>query len=266
MDRELYTDINSRTIDGWVKNGWEWGIPISPEIFQRAREGNWEMFLSPSRAVPRDWFPPLRGRRVLGLAAGGGQQMPLFAAQGAECTVLDYSDRQLESDRLVAEREGYAIEIVKADMTKRFPFGDRSFDMILHPVSNCYVEDVYHVWNEAYRVLKPQGLLIAGMDNGFRYMFDDEMQKPLTVVNKLPYNPLENPLLYERALRENGGIQFSHTMEEQIGGQIRAGFILAGLYEDRDREGQGLLRDYMPQYLMTQAYKPQSAGTPYRSL
>ncbi|MDR0640970.1 MAG: class I SAM-dependent methyltransferase [Treponema sp.] len=258
MDREFYTDINSRTIDGWVKDGWEWGIPVSAETFQRAKEGDWEIFLTPTKPVPRDWFPPLRGRRVLGLAAGGGQQMPLLAAQGAICVVLDYSDRQLENDRFVADREGYTIETVKADMTKRLPFDDGSFDMILHPVSNCYVEDVYHVWNEACRVLKPQGLLIAGMDNGFRYMFDDETRQPLTVVNKLPYNPLTNPVLYNRDLQENGGIQFSHTVEEQVGGQIRAGFILTGLYEDRDREGQGLLRDYMPQYLVTLAYKPRS--------
>jgi SAM-dependent methyltransferase len=253
-DKGLYTEINSRTIDGWVKGGWEWGIPISPETFRKAKEGDWEIFLTPCRAVPRDWFPPLRGCGVLGLAAGGGQQMPLLAAQGADCTVLDYSASQLENDRLVAEREGYTIGIVKADMTKRLPFDDESFDMILHPVSNCYVDNVCHVWNEARRILKPRGLLIAGMDNGFAYMFDDESKQPLTVVNKLPYNPLTTPALYEQAVRKNWGIQFSHTMEEQIGGQIRAGFILTGLYEDRDREGP--LRDYMPQYLVTRAYKP----------
>jgi SAM-dependent methyltransferase len=255
MGRELYTDINSRTVDSWVKGGWEWGIAISPGAFQRAKEGDWEMFLSPTRAVPRGWFPPLGGLRVLGLAAGGGQQMPLLAAQGADCTVLDYSELQLENERLVAGREGYAIEIIKADMTRPLPFSDESFGLIVHPVSNCYVEDVYHIWNEAYRVLKPGGILLAGMDNGFRYMFNEESKEPLIVINRLPFNPLTNAVLYERALSENGGIQFSHTMEEQIGGQIRAGFILTGLYEDRDREGP--LRDYMPQYLVTRAFKPQ---------
>jgi SAM-dependent methyltransferase len=251
---EHYTDINSRTIDAWVKNGWEWGIPVSRELYQKAKEGDWSIFLTPEKAVPRDWFPPLKGARVLGLASGGGQQMPILAAQGADCTVLDYADLQLENDRAVARREGYSIEIVKADMTKQLPFGDSLFDMILHPVSNCYVEDVYHVWNEAFRVLKRGGVLIAGLDNGFGYMFDNENTLPLTVANKLPFNPLKNPALYERALRNNEGIQFSHTLEEQIGGQIKAGFILTGLFEDRDREG--LLRDYMPQYLVTRSLKP----------
>ena len=75
-----YTDINSETIDRWVEEGWEWGIPISHEEFLRAKEGDFRIVLTPTRAVPREWFPDLRGKRVLGLASGGGQQMPIFAA------------------------------------------------------------------------------------------------------------------------------------------------------------------------------------------
>ena len=84
-----YTDINAETIDRWVENGWEWGVPISQEQFRAAVSGDWQMLLTPVKPVPREWFPPLRGTKVLGLASGGGQQMPIFAAQGAECTVLD---------------------------------------------------------------------------------------------------------------------------------------------------------------------------------
>jgi hypothetical protein len=50
------------------------------------------------------------------------------------------------------------------------------------------------------------------------------------------------------------GIQFSHSLEEQIGGQIKAGFVLTGLYEDRDT--QGLLREYAPEYFATRAVRP----------
>ena len=37
--------------------------------------------------------------------------------------------------------------------------------------------------------------------------------------------------------REDGGIQFSHTIEEQIGGQLEAGFRLTGVYEDTNGSG-----------------------------
>ncbi|MDR2516466.1 MAG: class I SAM-dependent methyltransferase [Spirochaetaceae bacterium] len=254
MDREQYTEINARTIDRWVDEGWEWGVPLTREAFKKARDGAWEVLLTPEKPVPRAWFPAFPGKKLLGLACGGGQQMPVFAAQGASCTVLDYSERQLAQERLVAEREGYGIEIIKADMTKKLPFADGIFDIIFHPVSNCYIEDVYHVWNECFRILKPGGVLMAGMDNGLNFLFDDDSKAPLTVRNKLPFNPLKDESLYKKLRENDDGIQFSHSLEEQIGGQIRAGFFLKDLYEDYNNTG--VLREYAPSYLATLAQKP----------
>ena len=117
-----------------------WGVPIDSTTYQNARDGEWSVVLTPTKPVPKSWFPPLAGKRVLGLASGGGQQMPIFAALGAACTLLDYSERQLQTDRFVAEREGYSIETVRADMSRALPFADNSFDLIFHPVSNCYIE------------------------------------------------------------------------------------------------------------------------------
>jgi len=250
-----YTDINAETWNRWAEDGSPWTRPISHEEYLQVNKDNFIVYLTPCVAVPHEWFGGLRGKKLLGLASGGGQQMPVFAKLGAECTLLDYSDRQLDSDRMVADREGYPIEIVKADMTKRLPFEDASFDIIFHPVSNCYIEDVQHVWNECYRILKPGGVLLAGMDNGMNFLFASD-EEPLVVVNRLPYNPLKLPgEAFERISAEDG-VQFSHTLEEQIGGQLKAGFILRALYEDRDREGCGVIREYAPQYYATMAVKP----------
>ena len=142
ITRDNYADANARAIDGWNADGWEWGTPITHEDYLRACQGDWEMLLTPTKPVPHDWYPAdMTGLRVLGLACGGAQQMPIFAALGAVCTVLDYTPSQLESERMVAQREGYEIEIVRADMSKPLPLEDASFDMIFHPVSNCYIED-----------------------------------------------------------------------------------------------------------------------------
>lgn len=247
-----YTDINAETIDRWVENGWEWGVPISQEQFRAAVSGDWQMLLTPVKPVPREWFPPLRGTKVLGLASGGGQQMPIFAAQGAECTVLDYSERQLESERMVAAREGYAIEIVRADMTKPLPFPDASFDLIFHPVSNCYIEDAQHVWDECFRILRPGGLLMAGLDNGFNFLFGGEDEQEIRY--SLPFNPLRDPKLMEELRQTDSGVQFSHTLEEQIRGQLRAGFRLLDLYEDTN--GSGFLHEHgVPTFWATLAQK-----------
>lgn len=97
-----YTNINAAVIDNWVANGWEWGKPIDHETYERALAGDWFVLLTPTKPVPKEWFGDLRGKRLLGLASGGGQQIPIFNACGARCTVLDYSNAQLESERQVA--------------------------------------------------------------------------------------------------------------------------------------------------------------------
>ena len=249
-----YQEINAETIDRWVKDGWEWGRPIDHETYVRAKSGDWNVVLTPTVPVPHAWFGELKGKRILGLASGGGQQMPVFAAIGAVCTVLDYSDAQLASERLVSEREGYEIEIVKADMTKPLPFEDASFDLIFHPVSNCYVREVRLIFRECYRVLKPGGILLCGLDNGINYLFDGEDET--RVVNSLPFDPLKNPEQMAQLQKDDSGVQFSHTLEEQIGGQLEAGFLLTHLYEDTNGEGR-LHELNIPTFLATRAVKPE---------
>jgi SAM-dependent methyltransferase len=258
---ENYTAINARAIDKWAEKGWEWSIPVSREVYADALAGKWDIVLTPTKPVPHNWFLPflkdgrLDGVSLLGLASGGGQQMPIMAALGADCTVLDYSDRQLESERRVAEREKYAIKIVKADMTKRLPFDDRSFDIIVHPVANCYVENVRHVWDECHRVLRAGGILLSGLDNGFNFMFDN-YERPLVITQKFPYNPLRNPEQLKKELEnKDESIQFSHTFEEQIGGQLKAGFLITAAYEDLDNDADAI-EDGIPAYWATKAVKP----------
>ena len=249
-----YTQINAKTWDSWAEEGFAWTLPLSHEVYAAATADQFTVYLTPCIAVPHEWFGELNGKKLLGLASGGGQQMPIFAKLGADCTVFDYSDRQLESERMVAKREGYPINIVQGDMTKTLPFADESFDIIFHPVSNCYIEDVQHVWNECYRILKPGGVLLAGMDNGMNFLFASD-EEPLVVVNRLPYNPLKMPREEFEKIAAEDGVQFSHTLEEQIGGQLKAGFLLRALYEDRDRVGCGVIREYAPQYYATRAQK-----------
>ncbi|HOJ45472.1 MAG TPA: methyltransferase domain-containing protein [Bacilli bacterium] len=252
MKEKNYTDINAETIDSWVKSGWEWGIPITHEKYLDATNGKWEMVLTPTKPVPKNWFPTsLKRLKVLGLASGGGQQMPIFAALGAICTVLDYSLLQLESEQMVANREGYSIEIIRADMTKPLPFIDATFDLIFHPVSNCYVKEVEPIFKECYRILKPGGILLAGLDNNVNYLSDDEN----FINNKLPFDPLVNPEQMEMLKATDSGVQFSHTLEEQIGGQLKAGFILTHIYDDIN--GSGRLHDLnIPTFFATRAVKP----------
>ncbi len=247
-----YQDINAETIDRWIEQGWEWGKPISHEEYDKALHGDWNVVLTPTIPVPRDWFGDLKGKKVLGLASGGGQQMPVFCALGADCTVLDYSEKQLESEKIVAEREGYDIRIIRGDMTMRLPFEDEEFDLIFHPVSNCYVKEVEPIWKECYRVLKPGGSLLSGVDLVINYIVDEDDET--VIKNRLPFDPLTNEEYRKQLEADDSGMQFSHTLEEQIGGQLKAGFTLLDLYEDTN--SQGHLHDLnIPSFLALRARK-----------
>lgn len=247
-----YQDINARVIDRWVEEGWEWGVPISHEEFEQAKTGRWNMVLTPTKPVPHSWFGDLKGKKVLGLASGGGQQMPIFAALGADCTVLDYSPRQLDSERLVAQREGYDIRIIRADMTKPLPFDDEEFDLIFHPVSNCYVAEVKPIFRECFRILKHGGIFLAGLGNEVNYLVDEDEQ---SIIYSMPFNPLIHADQRKMLEETDSGMQFSHTLEEQIGGQLEAGLVLTHLFSDTNGEGR-LHEMGIETYIATRAIKP----------
>lgn len=252
MPEKTYQDVNVETISRWIEAGWEWGRPISHEEFLRAREGDWQILLTPTKPVPSAWFPPLAGTRVLGLASGGGQQMPLLTAAGARCTVLDYTPAQLDAERLVARREGYDIEVVRADMTQPLPFADGSFGLVINPVSFCYVREVEPIWREIARVMEPGATLLTGLDLGINYIVDDD---ETNVVRGLPFDPVADPSLAEMLAREDSGMQFSHSLEELLGGMLRAGLRIRDLYEDTN--GEGRLHELgIPSFIAVRVEKP----------
>lgn len=231
-----YTEANSKTIDGWVRNGWIWSKPVSHEEYLKAKEGEYTILLTPTVPVPEEWIGSVRGKRVLLLASGGGQQGPVFQALGADVTVLDYSRSQLDRDKEVAEREGYSITLVRADMTKPLPFEDDTFDMIFNPVSTCYIEEVGPLWKECARIVKKGGVLMTGIDNGINYIVDGEAETQ--IVHTLPYNPLKDPSLMEELKEADAGVQFSHSLSDNLQPLLKNGFTLTDIFEDTNGEGR----------------------------
>jgi ubiquinone/menaquinone biosynthesis C-methylase UbiE len=180
-----------------------------------------------------------------------------LAAAGAKVTVYDNSPRQLAQDRLVAEREGLELRTVEGDMRRLDALADESFDLIVHPVSNLFVPEVRPVWQESYRVLRPGGSLLAGFSNPVYYLFDPVLhdQGVLEVRYALPYSDLTSldAEVRQRYQDDLQPMEFGHTLEDQIGGQLDAGFVLAGFYEDG---WDGVkLAEYLPIFIATRALK-----------
>jgi len=236
-----------------------WTIPASPAAIAEARAGLVEVKLTNSRVVPRAWLPAdLRGVRVLALASGGGQQAPILAAAGAVVTVLDASPAQLAQDRTVAAREKLALRVEEGDMADLSRFADGSFDLVLNPASTLFVPDVLPVWRECHRVLRAGGTLLAGFLNPATYLFDraQEADGVLVATHALPYRDVDLPKAErERLFGKDAPLEFSHSLEALVGGQLAAGFHLVDLYEDRYGDGSALDRA-MPALLATRAWKP----------
>lgn len=254
-------DYNRRAWNAQVAARNRWTVPVSTELVEQARAGTWQLVLTPMKPVPRDWFGELAGKEVLALASGGGQQGPILAAAGATVTVFDLSPAQLEQDRMVAERDRLPLSCVQGDMRDLGALDDERFDLVFHPVSNCFVPDVRPVWREAFRVLKPGGVLLAGFGNPAMYIFDypASLRGELIVRHPVPYSDLTSitPEERQRYVDEDEPLSFGHSLGDQIAGQLDAGFLIAGFYEDSWPPDSGEpLDEYMPCFIATRAVKP----------
>lgn len=137
-------------------------------------------------------------------------------------------------------------------------FSDAAFDLIVHPVSNLFVPEIRQVWQEAFRVLRPGGILMSGFLNPVQYIFDRTLADKgvFEVKYQLPYSDTSSllPEEHAEAFGAESPLEFSHTLEDQIGGQLKVGFLLTHLYESKRRGDP--LADFFPSYIVTRACKP----------
>jgi len=262
-DPETLT-YNREAWDRQVAEGNIWTVPVSAASIEAARRGEWSVVLISMRPTPRHWFPAeLKGLEILCLASGGGQQGPLLAAAGARVTVFDNSPAQLERDRVLSQEHDLGIRTVQGDMADLSVFRNQSFDLVFHPVSNVFAPYVRPVWRESFRVLRPQGRLLAGFMNPAGYIFDSERFEKTgerVVSYPVPFEDARDLPPEELASKRAQGLplEFGHSLAALIGGQLEAGFHLVGFDEcEHDKaEWRGPLDGYLPSYMATCGLKP----------
>ncbi len=255
-------DLRAYNRDAWnnqVSRGCRWTIPVSAAETEKAKNGEWSVVLTPKLPVPKSWFGEIRGLKILGLASAGGQQGPILSAAGADVTIYDNSPAQLGRDQEVSLRDQLTIKTIEGDMADLGEIASESFDLVFHPCSNGYVENVNPVWREAFRVLRPGGHLLAGFSNPDSFIFDDLLMEEKGIMEvryKIPFNEktdLEKNRL-KKLVTDGEPLLCSHTWTDQIGGQLRAGFHLVDMYEDSWSESP--LADFMRLFVATRAQKP----------
>lgn len=210
---------------------------------ERVRRRDWYIdtasdadFLKPLRmADPLGWLGGnVAGQRILCLAAGGGRHGPLLAAAGAIVTVVDLSPQMLALDRKVAGERALSVTLVQTSMDDLSLLGAATFDVVIQPVSTCYVPDVRPVFREVARVLRTGGLYVsqhkqpislqasAGpVGTGGRFVIAEpsDLREPLPVAPSGCWH------------REAGTIEYVHRLEDLLGGICRSGFVVEDVVE-----------------------------------
>ena len=254
-------DVRSYNRDAWNRevDGGEnrWTQPVTHDVIEKARQGEFSILLTENIPVPHRWFPRLQVADVLCLASGGGQQGPVFAALGANVTVFDNAPSQLKQDQLVAEREALSLKTVEGDAADLSVFANESFDLIFNPVSTVFMPDVRIVWRECSRVLRRGGILMTGSMNPVHYIFDlfKADEGILEVAHSIPYSDLTSLSEEDREeyLSKGLPLEFGHSLTDLLGGQCAAGLAITDLYEDYMLDSP--VHNYHPSYIATRAVK-----------
>ncbi len=237
MNPESAAEFNRRAWDAMASSPRQWFQPVSAETLVAARHGQWQIQVTATRPVPRHWLGDVAGKRILCLAAGGGHQGPVLAAAGAIVTVLDFSEQQLAIDAGLSREFGLPLKTVAADMRCPDGLADGSFDLVINPCSLNFCPQVQPVWDHAGRVLVTGGVLIAGFLNPVNYLFDAARLErgQFAVARQIPCRTAHDDA---GESCESGGpndipLEFGHTLEELIGGQLRSGLVITDFMEDR---------------------------------
>lgn len=242
-------------------NQWAWDN-LARQGSGFAQPATDEDFQHPERVInPFGWIPgTVAGKRVLCLAAGGGRHGPVFASQQADVTVVDLSETMLALDREIARRKKVPLKTIKASMNDLSALGDGIFDIVMQPVSTCYIENIRTVYKEVARVIKTEGIYISQHKQPISLQAAAKPSANGVYSIQEPYyrsGPL--PSVTNSEHREPTTKEFLHTLEAILGGMCAQGFVINDVKEPRHADPlapQGIFQErsrYVPPYIAVKA-------------
>lgn len=195
----------------------------------------------------------VNNKDLLCLGAGGGRQGPLHARAGARVTVVDVSEGQLEHDRRAN------LRTLAASIDDLSALAPSSFDIVLQPVSACYVPDVEKVYAQVARVLRRGGLYVV------QHKHPTSLQagaQPVGGDYEFPHPAVEGAALApdpKAGHRDGNSVEFIHTLDALLGGLCRTGFTIEDYREPPRADAWAPLgsaahrASYLPPYLKIKA-------------
>ena len=204
----------------------------------------------------------IRGWHVLCLAAAGGRHSALYQAAGAIVTVLDISDGMLELDRLVSQELKFNVRLIQGSMQDMRMLSDAEFDLVIQPVSTCYVSDVAPVFAEVSRILKPSGLYVSQHKQPINLQASLRTRNgKYTIDTKVGACAIAAKSDEPSPLREPNTLEVAHSLESILGGICRSGMVIEDIHEPNHTNNESVLDTmghrsrYIPPYLRIKARK-----------
>jgi SAM-dependent methyltransferase len=214
---------------------------------------------------PASWIPWRRIRHVLCLAAGGGQQGPLFASLRMDVTVFDLNPDQLQTDRRTARRHGMTIKCIQGDMTDLSRLHGSNFDLVYQPISSLYVPDIRRVYKEVFKVLRPGGYYWVEHWNPFQMQLAETKRWDGEAYRIVHRQDTGEPLAWQHSTNGESAVSWNyiHSLEALIGGICDAGMVILRFGERHDgnawaRPGSNHhMAAYIPSFYSIFARRPQ---------
>ena len=204
----------------------------------------------------------IRGWHVLCLAAAGGRHSALYNAAGAVVTVLDVSDGMLELDRRVSQKLRFNVRLIQGTMLDMPMLRDAEFDLVIQPVSTCYVSDVSRVFCEVSRILKPNGLYVSQHKQPINLQASlKTRQNRYSIETEVGAVAMAAKADEPSLLREPSTREVAHSLESLLGGICRNGMVIEDIHEpnhanrDSAADTMGHRSRFIPPYLRIKARK-----------
>jgi len=131
----------------------------------------------------------LRGKKILDLGCGGGQNAIAMAQRGAAVSGIDFSASQIEIAKAAAVEYGFDISFRCGDIVDTSEIKPASYDMIISACAISFVENIKSVFDNVYRMLRTGGVFILSDMHPLQYIVDEDGES-VKFNNTYPFEPI----------------------------------------------------------------------------
>jgi len=124
---------------------------------------------------------PKKGSKVLDLCCGAGAYLFPLEGAGFDVTGVDIQDRMIKIAKRYAKKTKSKAKVVRGD-ARNLKFRDSTFDAVVFlgaPFAHFSLSEFRQIASEAFRVLKPGGVMIAEVSDHVALLFSGWYQRTL---------------------------------------------------------------------------------------